>query len=91
MSPHQQARAIYKAISGNESAIAAKRAEFLTLAESITGANGTFQITDSQVNGQGFTGKHGSTVQERFQVLSILISMLDAEHAATKTVIPRFL
>jgi hypothetical protein len=91
MSPHVQARTIFRAIAGNPTAIAAKRAELLALSEKITGENGTFQITDSQVNGQGFTGKHSSTVQERFHVLSIVVSMLDNGHAGTKTVIPRFL
>lgn len=90
MSPHKQARAIYKAISSNETLVLAARAEFAALAVAITSANGSMQIVDSQVNGQGFTARHSSTAQDRFQVLDILISMLDAGSPGTTKTIGAF-
>lgn len=91
MSPHKQAQAIYGIISRDAARIAEKRAEYSALADAMTSANGTMQITSSQVNGQGFTARPGAAPQERFQVLSILMGMLAAGAAGTRPVTRRFL
>jgi len=77
MSAYRTARNIYRAIRNDTVAISKTRAKYAALALSITDGNGTMQITDSQVNGQGFTAKHGSTVQENFDVLRLVVQFLD--------------
>jgi hypothetical protein len=91
MSPFDQARAIFKAIRYDDAAILVQRSNYTALAASITGTNGGMQVTESTVNGQSFTARHSSTAQERFQVLSILMTMIDNDSAGTKTVRGRFL
>lgn len=91
MSPHDQARAIFRAVRGNAAAIKVQRDNHAALVASITGSEGGMQITDSNVNGQGFSAKHSSTPQERLQVLSILMGMLDRNSAGSKTTLGRFL
>ena len=90
MSPFEQARTIFRAIRGNQSAIKVQRDAFAALVASITAANGGMQVTESTVNGQSFTAKHSSTPEGRFHVLSILMKMLDNDSAGSKTVIGRF-
>lgn len=91
MSPHKQARAIFRAIRGNPAAIKVQKDAFTALAASITSVNGGMQLTSGTENGQSFTAKHTSDAQERFQVLSILMTMLDNDSAGSKTVVGRFL
>lgn len=91
MSPFAQARAIFKAVRGNSAAIKVQKDAFLALTASITSGNGGMQITNSQVNGQGFTASHSSTPQERLNVLSILMTMIENDTAGSKTVVGRFL
>ena len=91
MSPFEQARAIFRAIRGNQTAIDEQRANHAALVSSITGTNGGMQVTESTVNGQSFTAKHSSTPQERLQVLSILMSMLKHDSAGTRSTTGRFL
>lgn len=90
MSPYNQARAIFRATRNDPAAMEAQRAQFKELAASITGTEGGMQITDSQVNGQGFTAKHSSTAQERLQVLDILMGMYERGSAGSKTTLGRF-
>ncbi|MCV6900794.1 hypothetical protein OE165_27560, partial [Escherichia coli] len=82
--------AIFKAIRYDDAAILVQRSNYAALASSITGTNGGMQVTESTVNGQSFTARHSSTSQERFQVLSILMTMIDTDSAGTKTVRGRF-
>lgn len=87
MSPQKQARAIFCAIRGNSVKIKAKRDEFAALVDSITGAEAGMQITSSLVNGQSFGAKFTGNVETRFDVLTRLMAMLDADSAGgTKTV-----
>ena len=90
MSAFKQARAIFRAIRGNPSAIKVQRDAFTALAASITAANGGMQLTSGTENGQSFTAKHSSTAQERFQVLSILMTMIDNDSAGSTSTIARF-
>ena len=90
MSPFDQARAIFKAVRGNPAAIKAQNDAFAALATSISSPNGGIQITSSQVNGQSFNATHSSNAQERFQVLSILMTMIENNTAGSKSVVGRF-
>ena len=86
MSPFNQARAIFKAIRGDQDLIDAQRANHAALVASITGTNGGMQVTESTVNGQSFTAKHTSNAQDRLHVLSLLMTMVDNDSAGSKTV-----
>jgi len=91
MSPHEQARAIFRAIRGNPKAIQVQKDAFTALAASITGENGGMQITCGTENGQTFTAKHNSSPQERLRVLEILMGMIERGSAGSKTTLRRFL
>ena len=90
MSPHKQARAIFRAIRGNPAAIKVQRDAFTTLAASITSANGGMQLTSGTENGQSFTAKHTSNAQERLNVLAILMTMIDNDSAGSTQTLGRF-
>jgi hypothetical protein len=90
MSPQNQARAIFRAVRGNTAAITVQREAFAALAASITSTNGGIQLTSGTENGQSFTAKHSSNAQERFQVLSILMAMLDRDYSGTTQTLGRF-
>lgn len=90
MSPFNQARAIFRATKNDPAAQKLKKDQYKELVASITGADGGMQITDSQVNGQGFTAKHSSTAQERLQVLDLLMGMYERGSAGSKTTLGRF-
>ena len=91
MSPHQQARAIFRAVRDDFAAIQVQRDAFKALAESITSTTGGMQLTSGTENGQSFTATHSSKSSERFAVLNILMGMLERDSAGTKTVVGRFL
>ena len=91
MSPFRQAQAIFRAIRFDDAEIEVQRANHAALVASFTGTNGGMQVIESTVNGQSFTARHSSNAQERLQVLSILMTMLNNDSAGTKTVVGRFL
>lgn len=91
MSPHSQARAIFRAVRGNPPAIKIQRDAFTALAASITSTAGGMQLTSGTENGQSFTATHSSTNSERFQVLSILMGMIERDSAGSKQTVGRFL
>lgn len=85
MSPYKQARAIFRAIKNDPVAIKLKRTQYAELVAGITGEDGGMQITDANVNGQNFTARHSSTAEDRMEVLSLVISMLDCNSAGSTT------
>ncbi len=91
MSVFSDARNIYRAIRNNPVAIKQKRDEYLAAAGALTAANGQMQITESNVNGQGFTAKHGATPSETLAILAQVIKFLDAGNAGGTRTIGRFL
>lgn len=90
MSPHLQARSIFRAIRGDQAAIKTQRTAWKALAASITGPNGGMQLTSGTENGQSFTASHKGTPQERLAVFEILFGMIERDSAGSKTVITRF-
>ena len=89
-SAYSQAKGIYKAIRGNPAAIKVQRDAFAAAATALTSTTGGIQIESATVNGQSFAGKATSTPADRFEILRILMTMLDNESAGTRTVIGRF-
>ena len=90
MSPHDQARAIFRAVRGNPEAIKVQRDAFTALATAVTSTTGGMQLTSGTENGQSFTAKHTSSPQERFQVLEILMKMIDNDSAGSTQTLGRF-
>jgi hypothetical protein len=91
MSPRDQAAGIFSAIRGNPTLIEEARAEFLAAGRAIKSPTGGIQVESATVNGQSFSGKATSTPQERFQVLTILMSMIARDSAGTRSTRARFL
>lgn len=90
-SAFRQAQGIFRAIRGNSVLIEEQRAAYLAAARSITSTTGGIQVESATVNGQSFSGKATSTPSERFEVLQILMGMIDRDSAGTRTTRGRFL
>jgi hypothetical protein len=91
MSPFRQAQGIFRAIRGNSTLIEEQKAAYLAAARAITSATGGVQVESATVNGQSFSGKATSTPAERFEVLQILMGMIDRDSAGTRQTVARFL
>jgi hypothetical protein len=91
MSPFRQAQGIFRAIRGNSTLIEEQKAAYLAAARAITSTTGGIQVESATVNGQSFSGKATSTPAERFEVLQILMGMIDRDSAGTRQTVARFL
>jgi hypothetical protein len=91
MSPFHQAQGIFRAIRGNSTLIEEQKAAYLAAARAITSTTGGVQVESATVNGQSFSGKATSTPAERFEVLQILMGMIDRDSAGTRQTVARFL
>jgi hypothetical protein len=91
MSPFRQAQGIFRAISGNATLIEEQKAAYLAAARALTSTTGGIQVESATVNGQSFSGKATSTPAERFEVLQILMGMIDRDSAGTRQTRARFL
>jgi hypothetical protein len=90
-SAFRQAQGIFRAIRGNPTLIEEQRAAYLAAARSLTSTTGGVQVESATVNGQSFSGKATSTPAERFEVLQILMSMIDRDSAGNRSTVARFL
>ena len=90
MSPHDQARAIFRAVRYDDAAIAIQRDAYLSLTASITSATGGTRITSGTENGQSFTASYEKNETERLNVLTILMGMLERDSAGSKPTLGRF-
>jgi hypothetical protein len=91
MSPFRQAQGIFRAIRGNSTLIEEQKAAYLASARAITSTTGGIQVESATVNGQSFSGKATSTPAERFEVLQILMGMIERDSAGTRSTRARFL
>jgi hypothetical protein len=90
-SAFRQAQGIFRAIRGNSTLIEAKKADLAALtAKYIDAATGGIQVESATVNGQSFSGKATSTPARAFEVLQILMSMIDRDSAGTEQPEPHF-
>lgn len=89
-SAFRQAQGIFRAIRGNSTLIEEQRAAYLAAARAITSTTGGIQVESATVNGQSFGGKATSTPAERFEILQILMSMIDNDSAGSRSTIARF-
>jgi hypothetical protein len=91
MSPFRQAQGIFRAIRGNPTLIEAQKAAYQAAAVALTSTTGGIQVESATVNGQSFSGKATSTPDERFEVLQILMGMIERDSAGNRTTVARFL
>jgi len=91
MSPRDQAAGIFRAIRGNPTLIEEAKADHLAAARALKSTTGGIQVESATVNGQSFSGKATSTPAERFQVLDILMVMINRDSAGTRSTRARFL
>ena len=91
MTPFRQAQGIFRAIRGNPTLIEEQKTAYLAAARSLTSTTGGIQVESATVNGQSFSGKSTSTPAARFEVLTILMGMIERDSAGTRTTVARFL
>ena len=90
MSPHDQARSIFRAVRYDSAAIQVQRDAYIALTASITSATGGTRITSGTENGQSFTASYEKKEAERLQVLTILMVMIERNSAGSKSTLGRF-
>jgi hypothetical protein len=90
-SAFRQAQGIFRAIRGNSELIEVQRAAYLAAASALTSTTGGIQVESATVNGQSFSGKATSSPAERFEILQILMTMIDKDSAGNRTTVARFL
>jgi len=90
-SAFRQAQGIFRAIRGNPELIEEQRAAYVAAERSLTSTTGGIQVESATVNGQSFSGKATSTPAERFEILQILMGMIDRDSAGNRTTIAGFL
>jgi hypothetical protein len=90
-SAFRQAQGIFRAIRGNSTLIEEQRAAYLAAARAITSTTGGIQVESATVNGQSFSGKATSTPSDRFEILQILMTMIDRDSAGNRTTRAGFL
>jgi hypothetical protein len=90
-SAFRQAQGIFRAIRGNSTLIEAQKAAYQAAAVALTSTTGGIQVESATVNGQSFSGKATSTPSERFDVLQILMGMIERDSAGNRTTRARFL
>lgn len=90
-SAFSQAQGIFRAIRGDSELIEEQRAAYRAAARALTSTTGGIQVESATVNGQSFGGKATSTPAERFEILKILMGMIDRDSAGSRTTRARFL
>lgn len=90
-SAFSQAQGIFRAIRGNSELIEEQRAAYIAAARALTSTTGGIQVESATVNGQSFSGKATSTPAERFEVLKLVMAMVNNDSAGSRTTVARFL
>ena len=85
------ARNIYLAVRNDSTATAEIRTAHSELATAMaTDRDASFDLTSSTVNGQSFAGVRNMTNAQRFNMLSLVVSMLDEAEAVSNESFPKF-
>ena len=91
MGAFAEARDAYLAIKDDPAVIAQIRTEHKSLTvQSLTSDDFGFDLTSATVNGQTYGGARNITKRQRLKMISLLLSMVDANAAVSSRTTPIF-